>query len=275
MKYIDFVEKLNLLLEALYFDAIDSGNSVVFEYDPSYPRVYAIDAHNIIKSIEYTTKSYLKILKNARVHINFKLTNYNSDTLFFSVFFRSNIEIAGTHDEELLGLAKQHAKDAGSKLIVIDKTTMVLSTYAILDKNSKNNITLKNPKINSYYAVIAYEDNEAFEILRKILKFIGIKTGSRNDYENFKKHINDGIYHPSIVFLHKKYLKNEQNIKDILLSKATKNFSIVIICDDCDALDERLQNEVIVVRQPYTYDSIIAALNLAYEQKMGGGRRKI
>ena len=49
---------MNFFLDAIYKDAKESSNAVIFDYDPSYPRRYDIDATNTIKVIENMTKIF-------------------------------------------------------------------------------------------------------------------------------------------------------------------------------------------------------------------------
>ena len=51
-KSIDIIERMEILLSALYQDAQDTKNSIVFDYNPGYPRFLNFDADNFIKALE-------------------------------------------------------------------------------------------------------------------------------------------------------------------------------------------------------------------------------
>ncbi|MGG7048136.1 MULTISPECIES: hypothetical protein [unclassified Campylobacter] len=267
MKQIDFVERLNFLLETLYYDALDGKNRIIFEYDPSYPRVFAIDSNNVLKTMEWIAKAYLLGTSEANININFKLTNYNADTVFFSVFFSVDKDVK--LDELSIQKANKFAATAKAKILITNNNQIVLYTSATLDREIKSkNISLKSNVIKSYYAIAAYEDNLGFEILRNILKVIGVKIGSKSDFVTFKKHIKDSIYMPSVVFVSMDYFKTEQDLDELLEIQKLKGYGIVVVCHKQSKFEAKFKEHAIILREPYTYDAIVAALNYCYTKSL-------
>ncbi|QKF61016.1 hypothetical protein [Campylobacter curvus] len=270
---IDFLELMNFFLDAIYKDAKESSNAVIFDYDPSYPRRYDIDATNTIKAIENLTKIFLYSQTKAKILIGFKLVNYSSSQIHFNVTIRCDKTPSQT-DERLLNKAKECALAAEASIEIPKGNEFLLQIKATLAGNfrGKNSLELQNEVIKKYSAVIAYENEAGFHILSNQLKFVGINVRSTSDYQSLKRHVTDAIFKPDIVFISKAFLNDEAEFEELLKFKKLKNFCIVAICEDDENFDKNA-GEVIILRQPYTYDVLRAVLDMCYAVKLGAKRR--
>ncbi|WP_169752248.1 hypothetical protein [Campylobacter mucosalis] len=263
MKEIDLVERLNLLLDALYYDAVESENILLFSYSPAYPRRYVLNADAIIKTLELVSKIYLSSLHRAEILIDFRLTNYDTKQVFFMISFISD-KYTTAIDEYLIKQALQSAKEYDAR-ISIDKNAITIDIKAIFVKNQPiSNINFINSAISSYHALIAYDCKDGFDILSSYLKFMGIKVNPKNDYEIIRRHIEDAIYFPAVIFIHKDILTRPGEFETLMRYKRVKKYSIVAICDGASDLPVYMEDEVIILKTPFTYDTIVGILNVCY-----------
>lgn len=276
MKNFDLVTGLNFLLEALYYDGFTTGNKILFDYLPTYPRKFKANMAGVIKVFEYCAKTFLYSTRNTKLTISFKLTNYTKEMVYFRVNFKIDQKLDRLN-ENYLKIARTAASELKvSMLIARDEITLDFGMG--LTQNSVEPLGLKSEDIKKYKAVIAYSDDDGFKILTNQLKNIGIDVKPKHDFAVLKMHIEDKIYRPNLVFLYKKIIDNRVEFEQILEYKKLKGFSIIAICDNDDFLDDKIKNDVIVLRQPYTYDVLCAVLNMAYmmqtnAENMGGGSR--
>ena len=89
-KSIDIIERMEILLSALYQDAQDTKNSIVFDYNPGYPRFLNFDAENFIKALENICKFFLYYTEYASISIIFHLKNYSSKAVHFNINIKSS-----------------------------------------------------------------------------------------------------------------------------------------------------------------------------------------
>ncbi|CAD7286804.1 hypothetical protein LMG7974_00092 [Campylobacter majalis] len=267
MKF-SLVNRLNYLLEAIYYDAFATKNIVLFEYDPTYPRVFMNDVGGIISSLENAIKAHLYATNNNKILVKFKLTNYNAEHVFFRIFFDAQNDIQSLDDRYITELQKIVKKN-NYQIIMVDDAKIHINVAMQLNKTAKEHkIQLKNNYIKKSHAVIAYDDRDGFEILYKQLKHIGIEVKQKHDYANLKAHLSDAIYCPDIIFIQNSYLENQQEFAEILNLQKFRKFQIIVIYDKDEKTQNNIKIHTIALRQPYTYDILIAVLNLAYQNKL-------
>ncbi|MCR4942165.1 MAG: hypothetical protein K5978_05175 [Campylobacter sp.] len=262
---IDLVNRLNYFCDSLYFDAIESTNVISFSFGTNYPRIYEMDGDSLINVLSAVSKIYTKSLKKSYLHIDFKLTNYSTDYAFFNITFSCSGVFIPMN--KLISTAKKIA-EANDIQIFINKNTIVVQSKGKLVKDQQKSIKFLNENIKKFHVIINYEYKMGFESISKSLRYLGLKVHQSNQYDILKHHVMDAIYKPSVVFLHQSILQNKDEFELILKYKKLKNFSIVIINDQKDDSLENNKN-FFVLRQPFTYDILIATLNTCYnEQKM-------
>ncbi|MBR8464906.1 hypothetical protein KDE13_00835 [Campylobacter sp. faydin G-140] len=276
MKSINFIERLNLFLEAIYYDAKANENTLLFEYDPTYPETYELDASNVIKVIENISKMFIYSQHNAKILISFKLVSYGDNILFFNVTISSNKPFEHKN-EELLNKALEYAKIADISVIndKDDKIILEIKARSVSNANFKNKLSLKDQNTKKYNAIIAYEDEVGFKILYNQLKFIGINVRPSSNYESLKRHVTDGIYKPDLIFVQKKFLDDIDKAKNLLEFKKLKNFIIVAICEGDENFSQELKKQIIILRQPYTYYILNTIFTKFIKTNNGGGDGKI
>ena len=256
---VDFLEQLNFFLEALGLDARKSGNVLVFEYDPSYPRIYEIDAANVIKTIEYAAKIFLFSQSGARILVRFRVANYNSKNVNFDVIISSNKPLQAV-DENFGAKMRSYAKTARADVKIQEDKILIKISGILPDAGIENRLTIKSGFLKKYNALIAYNDETAFEILSKQLKFIGMNVRPKSDVKIFREHVINGIYKPDIVFLQKDFLTDEAAFSELLKFQKRKRFCVVIICEDANPA-RFWDKSFVKLAQPYTYDVLRAAIN--------------
>ncbi|MBE3022347.1 hypothetical protein [Campylobacter sp. 7477a] len=268
LKEIDFIERINLFLETIYYDGERHANTILFEYDPSYPRVYKIDASNTIKCIENLTKIFLFFQSECEILIKFKLANYNTNRILFNILISSS-ERLKEFDQELLNAAKEYGDKAGIIIRQDKNGNFILDIEVELasDAQPTKSLDINNQAIKNYNAIIAYDNKNGFKILSNQLKFIGINVKPSSDYESLKQHITDAIYNPDLAFVQKVFLEDEQNLNELLKFKKMKHFCIVAICETDEIFKPEIKQELIILREPYSYDILRAVLDMCYERK--------
>ena len=89
-KPIDIINRMEIFLSAIYQDAQDTKNSIIFSYDPSYPRFLKFDATNLIKILENICKFFLYSTEYADIYILFQLKNYSPKSVHFDIKIKSS-----------------------------------------------------------------------------------------------------------------------------------------------------------------------------------------
>ena len=89
-KPIDIINRMEIFLSTIYQDTQDTKNSIIFSYDPSYPRLLKFDATNLIKTLENICKFFLYSTEYADIYILFQLKNYSPKSVHFDIKIKSS-----------------------------------------------------------------------------------------------------------------------------------------------------------------------------------------
>lgn len=260
---VDILYRMGLLLEGLFEDAKQSKNTILFNYDLSYPRVFTTDMLPILKACEYLNKYLLFNQENCRILFEFHLTNYTRDHVLFDIILSPSNPIQSSFDDKYLNLAKRQLKSNGLEL-KISKEGITISTKLNMQNKARRENFMPVPEnvLKKYHALISYPDIKGFEILKNQLEYLGINVRPTNDYLSAHAHISNPIYTPNLVFINKDDIMSEQDKKDIIKAQKIKGFSIIIICEN----DTNIKglDDFIILRQPYTYDTLYAIIAESY-----------
>ncbi|AQW81528.1 hypothetical protein [Campylobacter pinnipediorum] len=268
MKEFDLVSGLNFLLETLYYDAISTNNKILFDYDLSYPRVFVGEKERLIKTLEYSAKSLLYANTQSQIIISFKLTNYDRNRVFFriTINLNENNQSNNTLDKKNIQYLNKWIKYSDYE-VIINNNKIILDIKLTLGSKRDSfyeffHLNSHFEKSKKYHTLVAYENKDGFNILKNQLLSMDINIIQKNDYETFMKHMKDAIYKPNLIFLYQDFLTKKNIFEEIYKIQKIKNFSIIIICDNENKIDKKITKDSIILRQPYTYDSLIAILNL-------------
>lgn len=264
---VDILDRINLLLEALYEDAKASKNIILFDYDMAYPRIFQTDVLPLIKACEFLVKYMLSNQSSSRILFEFKLTNYAREHVVFDINITPSKPLQPNYDDKYLNLAKRQIKLANMEL----KLNQAGANMAIKLLSSKIPPHQPLQIINSgilkkYHALISYPDLKGFEILKNQLEYLGINVRPSNDYLSAYAHIINPIYMPNLVFIHKSDIMSEHDKNEILKAKKLKGFSVIIICEN----DSNLSgfDDFLILNQPYTYDMLYAIIATSHSRSL-------
>ncbi|QPH97994.1 hypothetical protein [Campylobacter concisus] len=260
-KSIDIIERMEILLSALYQDAQDTKNSIVFDYNPGYPRFLNFDAENFIKALENICKFFLYYTEYASISIIFHLKNYSSKAVHFNINIKSSRSVINPK-QYYLNKINKYLQKANSTLLNHNDGEFIISLTATL-----NNINLQQTLINlknqtNVTALIACDEDSLFDTISAQANFLGLKVIGKNDINNLMRHVTDSIFSPFIIFIESEILKDEATLNKIVEFKNLKNFKIIVICKN-DQLASNLPENFIILKQPFSTDSFQLAFKNA------------
>lgn len=279
---VDIAGGLLFLVSSLNEDAQKKGNYVLLDYDIAYPRLFYADIATLTKLIDSIAQIFLLNVSNSTVTIKFLLSNYYKSNIRFAIsvhcdraFFtykntpRININ---AKSRKFYEIAKTIAKQNNSSIRFEFDHGVRICTYISLhicdDKiDLIKSLKIKNPKKIS--ALVAEPNLYAFNILKKDLEFIGIDVKPSGDWSIIKRHIEDMIFHPNIVFIKESLLSE---INDALVAiLIEKKIALVVLKTTNSAVNLNPKIRVWTLDQPYLSDTLVHILNEAYEFETQNG----
>ncbi|MDO5045956.1 hypothetical protein [Campylobacter sp.] len=287
----DLISQMFFLISSLNEDAKINKNYLIFDYNMSYPRIFNTDASNIIRLTDALAQIMLLNLSNSTIIIKFLLSSYHKDQVKFTLSVWANKNFAkdckkyemlhvnmSKKSRKFMRFAKNLAaqNDSDIKFDLDSPDSLKVSTDIVLQLCATKVDILKEIKLKktkNFSALIAEDNLYAFNILKKDLEFIGIDVKPSYDWEIIKRHIEDTIFNPDIVFIQSSMLRFI-NIDEIQNSLIEKNIPLVIIKNDSDfiAIDSKIYAQYLP--QPYTADTLINILNNAHEYYLQRNRVK-
>lgn len=280
----DLVSYMFFLTSSLNEDAKKSKNYLLLDYNISYPRVFKTDASHIIKLTDALAQIMLLNLSNSTIIIKFLLSSYKKNQIKFTISVWANKNFAkeckkvenihicmSEKSREFYRFAKKLASQNDSEIRFDFETqeSIKISTDITLELSETKVDILKKLKIrmdNKFTALIAESNPYAFSILKNDLEFMGIDVKPTSDWDIIKRHVEDTIFSPNIIFVQAKLLKSV-DIEEIKPSLVEKNIPLVIIQNDdrCIKIDPKIYVEYLT--QPYTSDALISILNNTHEYR--------
>lgn len=263
-KPIDIINRMEIFLSAIYQDAQDTKNSIIFSYDPSYPRFLKFDATNLIKTLENICKFFLYSTEYTDIYILFQLKNYSPKSVHFDIKIKSSHSVMRP-SHYYLSKINDYLKKANESMISHNDGEFLISFSAVLtgDRAIQRQINIKNQTNTNI--LVACDDDALFDTISAQINFLGLKVIGKNDLSNLMRHIKDSIFTPFVIFIDSKILKNEAMLEDILEFKNIKNFRIVAICKSDESAND-LPNHVTVLKQPFSTDSFQLAFKNSLEK---------
>ncbi|MFL1706423.1 hypothetical protein ACHJH3_05405 [Campylobacter sp. MOP7] len=152
-----------------------------------------------------------------------------------------------------------------------------ISTNITMQLSDTKSNTLDNVKINknnNIKALIAENNSHAFKILKKDLELIGVEVKPSGDWRIIKRHIEDVIFNPDIVFIQSAII-NTAAFKEIESFFVDKNIAMVIIKNN--KYQYKLDSKIYIqyLPQPYTPDVLINILNNIQNYRLSGKRNTL
>ncbi len=126
---------------------------------------------------------------------------------------------------------------------------------------------IKNPK--NFSALVAEPNPHSFNIIKKDLEFIGIDVKPSNEWSIVKRHIEDMIFRPNVVFIEESLLREIDGALSTLLIE--KKIALVVLKTTNAAVNLNPKIRVWTLVQPYLSDTLVRILNEAYEFETQNG----
>ena len=126
---------------------------------------------------------------------------------------------------------------------------------------------IKNPK--NFSALVAEPNPHSFNIIKKDLEFIGIDVKPSNEWSIVKRHIEDMIFRPNVVFIEESLLREIDGALSTLLIE--KKIALVVLKTTNAAINLNPKIRVWTLVQPYLSDTLVRILNEAYKFETQNG----
>ncbi len=279
---VDIAGGLLFLASSLNEDAQKNTNYVLLDYDIAYPRLFYADIAALAKLIDAMAQIFLLNVSNSTVTIKFLLSNYYKNNIKFTLsihcdhdFFTSkstprvNMNAQSRKFYEMaIALAEQNGSSIRFEFDHGVRISTEISLRLCDDKlDLMQSFKIKNPK--NFSALIAEPNPHSFNIIKKDLEFIGIDVKPSNEWSIVKRHIEDMIFRPNVVFIEESLLREIDDALATLLIE--KKIALVVLktTNDPVNLDQKIRVWTLV--QPYLSDTLVCILNEAYEFETQNG----
>lgn len=281
---MDILESMFFLMNSLNEDSKKNNNTVLLDYNMNYPRTFDADFSNVVKLIDALTQTMLLNLSNSTIIIKFLLSNYSKRQIKFTIsvwannsFYTDSISKSMIHttmtpkSRKFFRLAQEISNKNGSAVSFQYESKGYLKASAdiSLDLSDAKTDTLEGLKIEypkNFTVLIAEKNQYSFDILKKELEFMNIDVKPTSDLNIIKRHIEDNIFRPDMVFMQADII-DDTNLKDIESYLINKKICLVIIKNNHDGLKINPNIYVQYLSQPYTPDTLICIINNAYKHR--------
>lgn len=284
----DILRRMYLLMFSLNEDGRSTNNCIVFDYSMSYPRVFNTSAPMLAKLVDALTQFMLINIKNSTIVVKFLLINYQHKQIKFNIsvwseknFLKRNNGIESIRSsinqksKIYLNIAENIAHENGSYIRFETENGLKISTdvgLEIADTKNRAVEQLQVKHLNEFKILIADPNKYAFETLKNTLLHLGFDVKPTNDWHSAKRHIQDMMFVPNVVFISDTLL-NDIDFGEVEEQLLHKSISIVIIHQGniCKNNDSRIYIQY--MSQPFLHESLISILNNChqYRQNLGGG----
>ena len=279
---VDIAGGLLFLVSSLNEDAQKKGNYVLLDYDIAYPRLFYADIAALAKLIDAMAQIFLLNVSNSTVTIKFLLSNYYKNNIKFTLsvhcdhdFFtvkstpRVNMNAQSRkYYETAMALAEQNGSSIRFEFDHGVRISTEISLRLCGDKlDLMQSFKIKNPK--NFSALVAEPNPYSFNIIKKDLEFIGIDVKPSNEWSIVKRHIEDMIFRPNVVFIEESLLREIDDALATLLIE--KKIALVVLKTTNAAVNLNLKIRVWTLVQPYLSDTLVRILNEAYEFETQNG----
>lgn len=276
---VDIAGGLLFLVSSLNEDAQKKGNYVLLDYDIAYPRLFYADIAALAKLIDAMAQIFLLNVSNSTVTIKFLLSNYYKSNIRFAIsvhcdrdFFTSkstprvNMNTQSRkYYETAVALAEQNGSTIRFEFDHGVRISTEISLRLCDDKlDLMQSFKIKNPK--NFSALVAEPNPYSFNIIKKDLEFIGIDVKPSNEWSIVKRHIEDMIFRPNVVFIEESLLREIDDALSTLLIE--KKIALVVLKTTNAAVNLNPKIRVWTLDQPYLSDTLVRILNEAYEFEM-------
>ena len=276
---VDIAGGLLFLVSSLNEDAQKKGNYVLLDYDIAYPRLFYADIAALAKLIDAMAQIFLLNVSNSTVTIKFLLSNYYKSNIRFAIsvhcdrdFFTSkstprvNMNTQSRkYYETAVALAEQNGSTIRFEFDHGVRISTEISLRLCDDKlDLMQSFKIKNPK--NFSALVAEPNPYSFNIIKKDLEFIGIDVKPSNEWSIVKRHIEDMIFRPNVVFIEESLLREIDDALATLLIE--KKIALVVLKTTNAAVNLNPKIRVWTLDQPYLSDTLVRILNEAYEFEM-------
>ena len=259
MKNVDFIAQMELCLEALFKDATERNNIIVFNYNPNYPRYLSFEAHKLIGAIKNLGRYYLKEVTNSKLSIVFNIINYSLTLIHFEIYIKCTT-VPLKQNKKLINEADALLKELNASMNQIADGFCININIPLPKSGTFKRQNIKLSNLSGKNAIIACEDEDIFSIISQELRFTGLKVSKQKSFENLNLHVKDAIFKPDIIFVQKEYLNDKTRLNEILTYQKLKNFYIIIISKD---ESKSIKGEKITtLRQPFASDSLHETLKI-------------
>ncbi|QCD52896.1 hypothetical protein [Campylobacter sp. RM16192] len=278
----DIFDSMFFLMNSLNEDSKKNNNTVLLDYNMNYPKTFNADFSDLVKLTDALTQIMLLNLSNSTIIIKFLLSNYSKKHINFTIsvwadnsFYTDTINKNMIHttmtpiSRKFFRLAEEIANKNDSAVSFQYESKGYIKVSANISfelSTSKNNI-LKELKVEdpkNFTVLIAEKNKYAFDILKNELEFIGIDVKPTSNLEIIKRHIEDNIFKPDIVFVQADIIK-DINITEIENALINKKICLVIIKNNHDEFEINPNIYVQYMSQPYTPNILMCIINNAYK----------
>ena len=276
---VDIAGGLLFLVSSLNEDAQTKGNYVLLDYDIAYPRLFYADIETLTKLIDAIAQIFLLNVSNSTVTIKFLLSNYYKSNIRFTISVHCDRAIftykntpqinINAQSRKFYETAMARAEQNGSSIrFEFDHGVRVSTEISLCLCGDKldlmKSFKIKNPK--NFSALVAEPNLYAFNILKKDLEFIGIDVKPSGDWSIIKRHIEDMIFRPNVVFIDESLLREIDGALSTLLIE--KKIALVVLKTTNAVVNLNPKIRVWTLDQPYLSDTLVHILNEAYEFEM-------
>ena len=271
----EYKNKINTLIEEV--EQINENNNNIDEIKKEYEKQIDImkNDNKMMIMNNQTIDSELKILKNNfginEKNLNKTMIQFNNENNLFNQFKKQIKKIDTLIDNDLVNINNNNYE------YNLDKAKTEGSKFQSMIEEIDNNLTNKNSEnFNNSISNKSFSSNNMSEIINKINEDI---QENKNNSINFINMISK-LYNKYIDLLKKyriiskeneknnslkvqKYLKNDENLKNRIISVTNENIEkFSLMCDNTDDLKEELNNLCSKLNKIDSFDTLKIALDI-------------
>ena len=288
---IDLFELLKLQSEILFEECARFDNTIFINYSKNLPRIYDNSATGVLQTINHICKFFAFEFQKTTISVDFSSLRVSENKILLHIVISSDkflsqsrilaiknfLDNKQNFDDINLIKAKESAEEIGTFLhfeAENNKITIDFSSNLVFYKSNRFGF-IKNKY--AYNILICENNATIFDDLTLLFAQMGCAVAPNPTWANIKKHLDDFIYKPDIVFIGAEILRNQKDVEYLNnIQKHKKAFFVFILRNKSDLkFVKRINFNAFKLKMPYLYDDIYALCEIISRAKQSGNLSKI
>jgi len=283
---IDLFELLKLQSEILFEECARFDNTIFVNFSKSLPRIYDNSVSGVLQTVNHICKFFAFEFQKTTISINFSSLRISENKILLHISINSDkflsqsrilsiknfLDNKQNFDDINLIKAKESAEKIGAFLhFEADNNKIAIDFSSNLVFYKSNRFGFIKNKYD--YNILICENNaNIFDDLTLLFAQMGCAVAPNSTWANIKKHLDDFIYKPDIVFISAEILRNQKDVEYLNnIQKHKKAFFVFILRNKSDfKFMKRINFNAFKLKMPYLYDDIYALCEIISRAKQSG-----